>query len=41
MAHAGRERDYHGYDEAGEFLEQQVGSMFAWLRGRPRASARA
>lgn len=33
MAHAGRERDFMGYDEAGEFLEEQVGSMFAWLRG--------
>lgn len=32
MAHAGRERDYLAYDEAGEFLEQQVASMFAWLR---------
>jgi hypothetical protein len=32
MAHAGRERDYQGYDEAGEFLEEQVGSMVAWLR---------
>jgi hypothetical protein len=38
--HAGRERDYMGFDEAGEFLEQQVGSLFAWLRAR-RASARA
>jgi hypothetical protein len=35
MAHAGRERDYMGYDEAGEFLEQQVASLFAWLRARP------
>ena len=32
MAHAGRERDFMGYDEAGEFLEEQVGSLFAWLR---------
>lgn len=32
MAHAGRERDFQGYDEAGEFLEEQVGSMVAWLR---------
>lgn len=32
MAHAGRERDYVGYDEAGEFLEQQVASMLAWIR---------
>lgn len=35
MAHAGRERDYMGFDEAGEFLEQQVGSLVAWLRARP------
>lgn len=33
--HAGRERDYIGYDEAGEFLEVQVGSLLAWLRARP------
>jgi len=32
MAHAGRERDYMGFDEAGEFMEVQVGSMVAWLR---------
>lgn len=32
MAHAGRERAFIGYDEAGEFLEEQVGSLFAWLR---------
>lgn len=32
MGHAGRERDFIGYDEAGEFLEQQVASMMAWLR---------
>lgn len=30
--HAGRERDYYGFDEAGEFLERQVASLFAWLR---------
>lgn len=35
MGHAGRERDFQGYDEAGEFLEMQVGSLFAWLRGKP------
>jgi len=35
MAHAGRERDFYGYDEAGEFLELQVASLFAWLRARP------
>lgn len=33
MKHAGRERDMIGYDEAGEFLEKQVRSMVAWLRG--------
>lgn len=33
MKHAGRERDLIGYDEAGEFLEKQVRSMVAWLRG--------
>lgn len=32
QGHAGRERDFIAYDEAGEFLEEQVGSMFAWLR---------
>ena len=32
MDHAGRERDYIGFDEAGEFLEKQVASMMAWLR---------
>lgn len=35
MAHAGRERDYMGFDEAGEFLEVQVASLFAWLRAKP------
>ena len=35
MAHAGRERDYMAFDEAGEFLEEQVASLFAWLRGAP------
>jgi hypothetical protein len=35
MDHAGRERDFIGYDEAGEFLEMQVASMFAWLRAKP------
>jgi len=35
MDHAGRERDYYGYDEAGEFLEAQIASLFAWLRARP------
>jgi hypothetical protein len=32
IAHAGRERGFIGFDEAGEFLELQVASMFAWLR---------
>lgn len=35
MAHAGRERDKFGFDEAGEFLEVQVASLFAWLRAAP------
>jgi hypothetical protein len=33
MKHAGRERDLIEFDEAGEFLRQQVSSMLAWLRG--------
>lgn len=33
--HAGRERDYMGFDEAGEFLESQVASIVAWLRTSP------
>jgi len=32
---AGRERQFIGYDEAAEFLEGQVSSMLAWLRGPP------
>lgn len=32
MGHAGRERDTICFDEAAEFLEQQVSSMLAWLR---------
>lgn len=35
MKHAGRERDYMAFDEAGEFLEQQVASIMAWLRASP------
>ena len=31
--HAGRERDLFIYDEAAEFLEVQVASLFAWNRG--------
>lgn len=33
--HAGRERDFIGFDEAGEFLEVQVASIAAWLRAAP------
>jgi hypothetical protein len=33
IKHAGRERDLIEYDEAGEFLRDQVASMLAWLRG--------
>lgn len=33
--HAGRERDYMAFDEAGEFLELQVASIMAWLRAEP------
>lgn len=33
--HAGRARDYIGYDEAGEFLVAQVASLLAWNRGEP------
>lgn len=32
IGHAGRERQAICFDEAGEFLELQVGSMLAWLR---------
>lgn len=35
IGHAGRERDAICFDEAGEFIEKQVGSMFAWLRASP------
>jgi hypothetical protein len=35
IAHAGRERDYMAFDEAGEFLEVQVASILAWLRAEP------
>lgn len=34
LKHAGRARDYIGFDEAGEFLVQQVASLLAWNRGR-------
>jgi hypothetical protein len=33
IKHAGRERDLIGFDEAGEFLREQVGSLLAWNRG--------
>jgi len=33
--HAGRERDYYAFDEAGEFLEMQVAQILAWLRAEP------
>ena len=33
--HAGRERDFIGFDEAAEFLEQQITSIMAWLRAQP------
>lgn len=35
LGHAGRERDYMGFDEGGEFLESQVASIAAWVRGPP------
>ena len=35
LKHAGRARDYIGFDEAGEFLVQQVASLLAWNRGKP------
>lgn len=30
--YAGRARDFMGFDEAGEFLEEQISSLSAWLR---------
>lgn len=33
--HAGRARDFMGFDEAGEFLVQQIASLLAWNRGEP------
>jgi terminase large subunit-like protein len=35
LKHAGRARDLMGFDEAGEFLAQQVVSLLGWLRGKP------
>jgi len=40
IGHAGREREFIGYDEAGEFLELQVASLFAWLRTETGRRAR-
>lgn len=33
--HAGRARDLIEFDEAGEFLVQQIASLLAWNRGKP------
>lgn len=33
LKHAGRERDFIGFDEAGEFLVTQVASLMGWNRG--------
>ena len=41
IAHAGRGRDFLGFDEGGEFLEVQVASIMAWLRGPPGKRTRA
>lgn len=38
--HAGRERDYMGFDEGGEFLEMQVAQIIAWLRAPAGKRAR-
>ncbi len=38
--HAGRERDLIGFDEAGEFLREQVSSLLAWNRGPTGQRAR-
>lgn len=35
IKHAGRERDLLSFDEAGEFLREQVASLIAWNRGPP------
>lgn len=35
IPHAGRGRDFIGFDEGGEFLEIQVASILAWLRAPP------
>lgn len=33
VKHAGRPRDFMGFDEAGDFLRDQVASLMAWNRG--------
>lgn len=38
--HAGRGRDFIGFDEGGEFLEVQVASIMAWLRAAPGVRTR-
>lgn len=38
--HAGRARQYMGFDEGGEFLVNQVVSLLAWLRGKPGQKCR-
>lgn len=40
ISHAGRERDYIGVDEGGEFLEVQIASIQAWLRAPKGKRAR-
>lgn len=35
MKHAGRERDYMGFDEGGEFGEMQLAQIMAWVRAAP------
>lgn len=41
IAHAGRERDYMAFDEGGEFVEEQVASIMAWIRAAPGKRTRA
>jgi hypothetical protein len=41
-SYAGRPRDFMGFDEAGELLEEQVSSILGWLRSTdPRQRCRA
>ena len=35
IGHAGRERDFMGFDEGGEFLEMQIAQIMAWVRAAP------